>query len=207
MRVIIATAIGLAVAVPAVGAAAAHADDGLAIWPSKVRAGGWLTVRLRCDPDAETGRIDGPASFGEIPIDGFAGGRWEDDVRVPADTPRGRQPVYGYCDDEPSGEDVFLVVGGRPRGGAHTGYGGAAMPAGGADATVREPTTGEGSLAWLPGAAGLSLAVVGAAIWTRRDTWTRRHPWGRRGTLTGHDALVEAGRSGRWPWRRSGGNG
>ncbi|WP_157247345.1 hypothetical protein [Nonomuraea typhae] len=189
MRVIIATVIGLAVAVPAAGVAPAHADDGLAIWPSEVRAGGWLTVRLRCGPDTETGRIDGPASFGEIPIDGFAGGRWEDDVRVPAGTPRGRQPVYGYCDGEASGQDVLLVVGGRPHGGAHTGYGGAARLSGGVDVTVSEPTTGEGSLTWLPGAAGLSLAVVGAAVWTRRGTL------GRRGT------------PGRWKWRRPGGGG
>ncbi|MFI9556759.1 hypothetical protein [Nonomuraea endophytica] len=136
MRGIAAALTGITVAL-GVAAVPAWADEDLGLRPSTVRAGGWVTVRLLCDPDSESGMIDGPTSFGEIPIDDLGDGRFEDDIRVPIGTPRGRQPVFGYCDDEdePTSRASFTVVGGRPHGGAYTGFGGTAP------APVSQPNT------------------------------------------------------------------
>ncbi|MBB5081143.1 hypothetical protein [Nonomuraea endophytica] len=174
MRGIAAALTGITVAL-GVAAVPARADEDLGLRPSTVRAGGWVTVRLLCDPDAESGMIDGPTSFGEIPIDDLGDGRFEDDIRVPIGTPRGRQPVYGYCDDEdePTSRASFTVVGGRPHGGAYTGFGGTApalasrpSPADqGAESGLQRGAPG-GALLW----AGIgALALGGVAAMRRRS--------------------------------------
>ncbi|MFD9948587.1 hypothetical protein ACFWYW_32915 [Nonomuraea sp. NPDC059023] len=183
MRGIAAALAGITVAL-GVAAVPARADEDLGLRPSTVRAGGWVTVRLLCDPDSESGMIDGPTSFGEIPIDDLGDGRFEDDVRVPIGTPRGRQPVFGYCDDEdePTSRATFTVVGGRPHGGAYTGFGGtapapapqpanAAQPGHAAQADQGEETGLQrgapgGALLW----AGIgALALGGVAAMRRRN--------------------------------------
>ncbi|MFI6532491.1 hypothetical protein ACIBHY_08595 [Nonomuraea sp. NPDC050547] len=179
MRGIAAALAGITVAL-GVAAVPARADEDLGLRPSTVRAGGWVTVRLLCDPDSESRMIDGPTSFGEIPIDDLGDGRFEDDIRVPIGTPRGRQPVYGYCDDEdePTSRAAFTVVGGRPHGGAYTGFGGtaptprpahAAKPAGqGEEAGLQRGAPG-GALLW----AGVGALALGGVAAMRRRTRRR----------------------------------